>query len=324
MIAVLRSRTHALLAGGLVLVALYLAVFAIVGSARFVRAPEVIALGVTFDLTISATAIVWWFGVRRGHVPAWLLVVTFSWGVAMARAWVPHAPLAMLGPIAGALEVATIAWLLIRIRRVVRTARQARALGPIGALEAGLVAARFPARVAAVVASELAVFALALTGWFRRPREGFAMRSTGWLLFAGVIGFLVVVETVPIHIALTVWSPIAAWVSTLSSLYALVWLAGDAHAIRLYPVAIIGDALRVTVGVRWRAQIALSEIASVTEIRAVPDGALNLALLEPTVLVTLRAPVVVHGLVGRRRIADRLALTIDDPKAFAAAILRRR
>jgi hypothetical protein len=47
---------------------------------------------------------------------------------------------------------------------------------------------------------------------------------------------------------------------------------------------------------------------------------MNLALMEPTVLLTLRAPAEVRGLLGRRRHADRLALTIDDPKAFIAAV----
>jgi hypothetical protein len=42
--------------------------------------------------------------------------------------------------------------------------------------------------------------------------------------------------------------------------------------------------------------------------------------MEPTVLVTLRAPVAVVGLFGRQRRADRLALTIDDPAGFMAAI----
>jgi hypothetical protein len=171
-----------------------------------------------------------------------------------------------------------------------------------------------------IFASELAAVGLALTGWFRRPRAGFAMRSTGWLLYAGVLSFLVVVETAAAHLALAMWKPVIAWISTISSAYALIWLAGDAQAIRLYPVAIAGDTLRLTIGMRWRTAIPLADIASVTEIHSVPDGALSLALLVPTVLVTLRAPVEVIGLLGRRRRADRIALTIDDPKAFLAAV----
>jgi hypothetical protein len=135
-----------------------------------------------------------------------------------------------------------------------------------------------------------------------------------------VLCFLVAAETIAAHIALVMWKPVIAWISTISSAYALVWLAGDAQAIRLYPVAIAGGALRVTIGVRWRTAIPLADITAVTETQTVPDGALSLALLAPTVLVTLRAPVEVAGLLGRRRRADRIALTIDDPRAFIAAV----
>jgi hypothetical protein len=213
-------------------------------------------------------------------------------------------------------------WLVLRVRRVVLTARAARHEGPIGSIEAGLIAARLPARLASIVASELAVVGLALTGWFRRPPRGaMSMRSTGWLTYVGVFGLLLILETVVAHILLAkMWSPVAAWVATAGSLYMLLWLIGDAQAIRLHPVVVDGEKLRVMIGVRWRTAIPLSAIASVTEIKTVPDGALDLALIEPTVLVTLREPVVVRGMLGIRREADRLALTIDDPKAFAAAV----
>jgi hypothetical protein len=320
----LRSRAPWWLATAAALAAVYAAVFAIVGSAVFGRAPGTIAAAATIDLTITATALVWWLGVRRGGLPWWFAVATLSWGVALARSHVPHAPLGALLVAGGALEVLTAGWLLVRLRRVVRATRAARDAGPIGALEAGLVAGRFPARVAAILATEIAVVWLALTGWFRRPRPGFAMRSTGWLLYAGVFGFLIIVETAALHIPLAMWKPVVAWISTLSSAYALLWLAGDAQAIRLYPIAITGDALRISVGVRWRVAIPVADITAVTETRSVPDGALSLAVLEPSVLITLRAPVEVVGLLGRRRRSDRLALTVDEPAAFIAAIERAR
>jgi hypothetical protein len=324
MVAVSRARASWWIACGAALAALYVAVFAIVGSAMFARAPGVIGLAATFDLTVSATLIMWWLGVRRGGAPWWFAVATLSWGVAMARAHVPHAPLGVLVVAGGVLEVATVSWIAIRLRRTVRGARAAHDAGPIGALAAGLSAARMPARVAEILATELVAMWFAVTGWFRRPRAGFAMRSTGWMLFAGVMGFLIIVETAAAHIALVMWKPWIAWVSTVSSAYALVWLAGDAQLIRLYPIAIAGGALRVRVGIRWRATIALSDIASVTESRSVPQGALSVAVLEPTVLVTLRTPVEVVGLLGRRRRADRIAMTIDEPAAFIAAVSAAR
>ena len=41
---------------------------------------------------------------------------------------------------------------------------------------------------------------------------------------------------------------------------------------------------------------------------------------EPTVLLTLRRPVEVRGVLGRRRTATAIALTIDAPDAFIAAL----
>jgi hypothetical protein len=316
-----RPRVHPLVGTAAALGALYLVLFAIVGSTLFARAPERVAFGVTLDLTVTATLIVWWFGVRRKALPGWVAVATFSWGITMARAWVPHAPLGALVAVGGVVEVVTLSWLLLRIRRVVRTARAARDLGPIGSIEAGLAAARIPARVATILATEIAVVGLVLTGWFRRPRPGaMSMRSTGWMTIVWLIGFLLIGETFATHLLLAMWSPLVAWLATASSAYLMLWVIGDAQAIRLYPVAVSGATLHVTLGIRWRAAIPLAEIASVTEIRAVPEGAMNLALFEPTVLVTLRTPAELRGLLGRRRRADRLALTIDDPKAFIAAV----
>jgi hypothetical protein len=298
----------------------YVAVFGIVGSEMFRRAPETFAFAATFDLTISAALVVWWLGVRKGKLPWWFAVATLSWGVAIAKAHVPHAPIGALVAAGGALEVITAGWLLIRIRRVARATRAARDAGPIGALEAGLIAGRFPRRAATIVATELAVVWLAVTGWFRKPGAGFAMRGTGWILIAGTLGFLTVMETAAAHIALSMWTPVAAWISTVSSLYMLVWFAGDAHAIRLYPIAVVGGVVRISVGVRWRVAVPVGQIVDVVESKVVPDGALSLAILEPSVVIALREPIEVVGLLGRRKRADRLALTIDDPAGFKAAI----
>jgi hypothetical protein len=211
--------------------------------------------------------------------------------------------------------------------RVVRAVRRERRAGPIGALEAGLLEARLPARLAAIIAAELVVLWLALTGWVRRPDKAdaslFSMRKSGWIGMAGVFAFLIAVESLAVHLAAAQWSGIAAWVLTASSLYVVAWLIADCHAIRLHPVAIAEGALWLRLGVRWRARIPLELITDVAPITAIPEGAANLALIQPTVLVTLAEPVALIGLLGRRRLADRIALTIDEPERFCAALRGR-
>jgi hypothetical protein len=314
-------RVPPLALAGLALAAVYVAVFAIVHSPMFARAPEHLALAATFDLTITATAAVWWFGVRKQALRAWTLVVVLSFGVSLAQRWLPHAPLGALVALGAGLEVLSVSWLLIRIRRVARATRAARDAGPIGALEHGLIANRIPARVAAIMATELGVVFLAVTGWFRRPPAGgLTMRGTGWIPFAGMIGFLVIGESVATHLLVALASPLAAWIATVSSAYALLWIIADCHAIRLYPHAVVGETLHLRLGIRWRAAVPLADIESITSIHAVPEGAFSLALFEPSVLVTLRAPTEVRGLFGRTRRADRIALTIDDPARLHAQI----
>src|SRR5215831_5557770 len=104
MLAVARARAPWSIACAAALAVIYAAVFAIVRSAAFVRAPDWIALAATFDLTVTAALVVWWLGVRRGALPWWFAVATLSWGVALARAHVPHAPLGALVAAGGALE----------------------------------------------------------------------------------------------------------------------------------------------------------------------------------------------------------------------------
>src|ERR1044071_6034509 len=104
MVALTRARAPWWIACGAALAALYVVVFAVVGSAMFARAPRALALGATFDLTLSATLLVWWLGVRRGGLPWWFAVATLSWGVALARSHVPHAPLGALFVAGGVLR----------------------------------------------------------------------------------------------------------------------------------------------------------------------------------------------------------------------------
>jgi hypothetical protein len=127
--ALTRSRTQSLILGGIALGALYLVGFAIIASSAFAEAPDRIAFGVALDLTVTATAVVWWLGCKRAGLPPWIAVAAFGWGVMVARLWVPHAPIQMLIALGGITEAITVSWALLRIRRFVRTARAARDRG---------------------------------------------------------------------------------------------------------------------------------------------------------------------------------------------------
>src|SRR5262245_41293353 len=110
-----RSRTQSLILGGVALGALFLVGFAIMESS-FAVAPSRIAFGVALELTVAATAIAWWLGCRRAGLAPWIAVAAFGWGVLVARAWAPHAPMSLLVAMGGVAEAIVVGWTVLRIR----------------------------------------------------------------------------------------------------------------------------------------------------------------------------------------------------------------
>lgn len=301
------------------------ALAALVAVERFIATSpaashRVVAAAVAFDLTATAAALAWWLGVRRAAWPRWTPLLIAAAGLVIARAWVPS------GVIAAAIviEATMLTALIVRARIAWRAGRAAAATapGPIAVVERAVIAAGAPRGLAAVLATDLVVLAYGLTGWFRRaPRDGFAMhrRKHRAAIIALLVG-MIAVETAGLHVVLAGWSAPLAWLSTASSAYLALWMIADLHVLRLAPLRVTPTAVLGAVGVRWRLDIPRDAIAAVTPIDAVPTGALAAIVGEPTVLLTLSRPIEVRGLLGRRRTATAIALTIDDPDAFIAAL----
>src|SRR5207244_1724760 len=126
-----------------------------------------------------------------------------------------------------------------RIRGRMRALRAAGA-PPLDALEQAFAPAigALPARL---LAAELGVFGYALGGW-RRPTppedaRTFSMhRRAHYGVIVGVFVFLIAGETALLHLLVAHLSRPAAWLMSVSSVWAALWLIGDAHAVRLQPL----------------------------------------------------------------------------------------
>jgi len=303
-----------------------LAAIAIVYGACFVvlastPARPLIGAAVMIDLTVTSSLVVWWLGIRRRAFGWWAVPVTCVVGLAVVRAAVPAAPWSIVIGASIVAEGVAFVFVGLRVRMIIRAAREVRGRGPIVALEAGLRAAHVPARFASFAATEVGVFWLALTGWFRtRAANAMTMhRTSSALVVYGVLVVLVAGETAVMHLLIAMWSVTAAWIATALSIYSVVWVVGHAHALRLYAIIIEATHVHIAVGVRWRVSLPKAAIALVTRTESTPKDALALSKL-PTLLVTLREPVTAHGVFGITRTTSRIALAADDPDAFIAAL----
>ncbi len=145
-------------------------------------------------------------------------------------------------------------------------------------------------------------------------------------VFAGLV-LASVAETLGAHFLIAQWSSRGAWLSTAASAYFVVWLLGDLRAMRLRPILLERDRLRVRIGLRWRAEVPL---ASIRKICAGPDPlrhrtcAVASPLGGPNLYLHLDGPAVLEGPLGLRRRGDCLGLRVDDPEALRRAIAERR
>ncbi|MCE9579535.1 MAG: hypothetical protein K8W52_40815 [Deltaproteobacteria bacterium] len=312
-------RAH-LVTTGAALVALY-ATCAAVALTMLAQHPGM-APAIAADLTLSAMAIGWLLAVRPGHARPQLLIAIGLVGLALTRQLVG---LAALGLVGGAIELALVALMLVRIGRIARATRAARRAGadPIEALEAGCAAA-MPRALAGAVATELGAVGLALGGWWMRPVAGHGhARRASYGALVGAFAVLLVGESLAVHLALAQWSALAAWIATGGSIYTILWLVGDAQAVRLAPARLTHAGLHVSRGLRWRAVVPWAAIAAASEIDARVDGARDLSVLGPNLLLTLRRPIALHGPFGLTRSATQITIDVDDRAALIAAIMAR-
>jgi hypothetical protein len=256
------------------------------------RAHPPIAIAAAFDFVVTASAVMYFVAVKPGALPRWALVATVAVGMMFAKLALLHSSGSMVMVFGIALELGAVASLIVRGRR------------------------SLPARI---FLTEIRVLSMAVIGW-RRPAPAFTVhRTNGWSLYAGVFVFLILVETVPVHIALAGFASVtAAWIVSALSIYSAVWFIGDALALRHGGIVIRGDALAITIGARWHTTVALTDVVAI-EPAGVAD--LDMSVLGANAVLRLRHPVRVDGLFGRVRNPTSIALSIDDLPGFTAAIV---
>jgi hypothetical protein len=139
---------------------------------------------------------------------------------------------------------------------------------------------------------------------------------SGWRVIVAGIILLIVAEGIAMHLLLAKWSAVAAWSWTVLDVWAIVWLIGDAHALRLRRSFVDDETLHIRFGLRWSVDVPLASIVSIEAVRSERDwkrkDVLKVAILdEPRWLITLEEPLIAHGLAGLRKEIRAIALQPD-------------
>ena len=333
MIRSLRQPTPLLLFGSS-LVAVYAAAAYVVSRLDRIDRADVVALALTLDLTLLVPALYYLLVVRRHGWPAITLLPVFVGSVLVAGWLLPGSRRLVVDLMGQGVIVAECAILALLVHRMVRLRRDFRervssGLDVPAALRECAHSLLGPV-AGSIVAYEAAVFHYLVFGWRRagEPRAtSFSYhRRTGYPAVIVACMSIALVEVVGVHVLLSLWSPFAAWFLTALGIYAVLWLIGDAHAVRLRPLDITATLLHVRLGLRWTIDIPL---ASIERVGAPEAGALprrTPGYLEAVLLgagdcrIELNAPAEALGPYGITRRVTRLDVQVDEPERFITAL----
>lgn len=331
------TRLGPLLLVGLLAALLIAVEYAAVHRADFNQRPMLLP-AVAFDLLVVLPGLFYFGVVRHYQLPLSTVAVAFGGGIALSHWLLPAAGLPLLvwaGRLAGGLEVLTLGYTAVRLRRIVRAYGVARQHSADFMDNLHIAARPVLGHLTEVVMLEVAVLRYAVLGGWASPEVGPGQlafsthRQSGFGALLAAFGGLSVLEMAAAHLVVSHWYPVAAWVLTGLSGYSLLWLLAHGQAVRCRPVLTSATKLVVRVGLVWQASIAKAQLLKVENIADMPaaaPGLLNAArllLTPPNLLLTFAEPQVVRGPYGLRCTVRRLAIYVDEPAALTQQLVSR-
>lgn len=250
-------------------------------------------------------------------------IVTAAWILPAAQ----QGPVRGLGWLAGLLELGLLSWIAVRSARGLRAARRDPGADPIERLRRAAFEITRHGRSADILATELAVLYYSLAAWRARPHvpagtSAFTHhRRSGHLSVVSAFLLLLAVEGFALHILVSRWSPAWAWIFTIGTAYAALWLVADYRATVLRPLLVGPATVVIRAGLRFSLCLARQDVVriSATGPEAAAD-AWNLTLLgSPTRWLVLARPASAWCAYGFRRPVRTLGLHPDAAGEFDQA-----
>ena len=326
-----------LLAFGLGLATVYVAAFVIVSRLSRLENADLVAVGLTLDLTVVVPLLYYLLLVRRRGWPLVSLLPVFIASVLLAGKLLPasqHGLLDLMKYGVAAAEAAVVGFLIYKTVQVRREFRRRAVAGhDVYATLRESARSLLGSGAGTLVAYEVAVFYYAFCSWRERVEQDPSAfgyhRRIGYMAVVTAVMLAALVELVAVHLLVGLWSATAAWILTGLSFYALVWLVGDTQAIRLRPIVVTAETLHVRLGLRWTIEIPREAIERVEVREGVEPPREKAAYLKAVLLgapncrIELKRAVEALGLYGIRRQVTTLDLQLDEPERFGLSCTLR-
>ncbi|WP_240927302.1 hypothetical protein [Paenibacillus thiaminolyticus] len=299
-----------------------------------------LSLGVALDFMVVLPLLVFWLCMRRmsnQKLAAFArALATALAGYAAARLFVPiHGTELRLALDSAALGtgIGLAACALYYAARLRATYRQSRSGGasPVNSIRNAFTKTASSERLGRLLAHEASIGYHAFLSWRKKPyttehAAAFSATEQSSMLVI-VIGaiHLLVLEGIGLHFLVHHWSALAAWILSLSNVYLIFVLIADYRLTKLNPVEVTERLIRIRIAHDIWTDIDRDQIAAV---RLLKEPLSNDELRHtaaplfgtPNIMLDLTAPVSVTGRFGISRSLEHIALCLDQPHEFIAAL----
>jgi hypothetical protein len=302
----------------------------LVMKSSFLNGNDILNFAITADLLLTVP-LVYFLLIRKSEIPKTTVIPVMIIGLIVGSYFLPQESQAYLAifktwalPV---IEISILVYIIVKVRTAIRKYKTLKGstLDFFDALKSTCYQ-MLPKRLVLPVVTEIAVFYYGFINWKKRKlnkNEFSYHKDSGTIGLLGAILFIIAIETTVLHIHLSKWSIIAAWVLTFLSIYSGVQLFGFLKSMFKRPISIGNDKLFLRYGIMNETTINLRNIVSI-EVSS-KDIELNtetrklsfLGELEShNIVIRLKEENTLTGLYGIKRKYKNLALHVDKKIEF--------
>ena len=309
---------------------LILSLILITLSVGFKENAKVFSMALTFDLLITIP-LFYFLLIRKSKISKTTIVPLMILGMVTGKYLIPGEHQYYLDLFQSwalpLIEISVVSFVIFKVYKTVQSYRVTREDTPdfYSALTSTCREV-LPKPVAIPFATEIAVFYYGFFLWKKkklRENEFSYHKESGSVSLFAVLIFLIIIETVVLHILLALWNETIAWVLSLVSVYTILQLFGFLRSMYNRPIIISTDKLILRYGIMKEVEIDLGNIASIEisdrEIEC-DEKTAKLALLDKleshNMILHLHRKSYLTGLYGNTKEFEVIALHVDDKEKF--------
>ena len=302
----------------------------------FQQHPGPLSVGIILDLNLTVP-LVYLFLIRNRSIPKTTAVPLFIAGLIIAGIIIPAGQQFYLTQIktyvVPVVEVTVLIFMIIKVRKVRKMYKRQKLAQPDFYSSIKMTTEEIlPGKASEFLAVEISLIYYGFLHLKKRKlaeNEFSYHKKTGTVAIMAIFIVIIFVETFVIHILLQRWSPVAAWILTIASLYSGFQIFGILRSLSKRPISIEDGKLELRYGIMSESSVPLNIIESVEissksialnkEVRKLsPLGDLE----SHNVLIHLKNEHVLKGLYGGKKTFKTIALHVDEKHRFEQELNR--